>query len=244
MIREIVFDTETTGLDPDHQEVAKRDKIVEIGMIELIDLVPTGRSFHRYINPLRPMPFEAFKVHGLSDEFLNRFPNFGAPEICDEMLDFIGDAPLVAHNAEFDRKFLNAELREVGLAPIAQSRCIDTMMLAKKKFPGAPASLDALCRRFAIDLKDRSKHGALIDAKLLAAVYLELKGGRERSFGFLDGNESTKKAESQNSAISGNKSRPIRVKKLTPLISEEELAAHQAFIKRLGASAIWLESQN
>jgi DNA polymerase-3 subunit epsilon len=242
MIREIVFDTETTGLDPDHADTSKRDKIVEIGMIELVDLVPTGRSFHRFINPLRPMPFEAFKIHGLSDEFLSGFPNFGAPEICDEMLDFIGDAPLIAHNAEFDRKFLNAELREIGLAIIPQSRCIDTMMLAKKKYPGAPASLDALCRRFAIDLKDRSKHGALIDAKLLAAVYLELKGGRERSFGFLENNKAKSEQESHAQALINVKTRPLRAKKLEPLISDEELAAHTTFISKLGAAAIWLES--
>lgn len=242
MIREIVFDTETTGLDPDHSDVSKRDKIVEIGMVELIDLVPTGRSFHRFINPLRPMPFEAFKIHGLSDEFLSGFPNFGAPEICDEMLDFIGDAPLIAHNAEFDRKFLNAELREIGLPHIPQSRCIDTMMLAKKKFPGAPASLDALCRRFAIDLKDRSKHGALIDAKLLAAVYLELKGGRERSFGFLEVASDKSQTEINAYAAQNTKARPIRERKLAPLISEEELASHEAFIAKLGAPALWLKA--
>ncbi|KAF0117120.1 MAG: DNA polymerase III subunit epsilon [Hyphomonadaceae bacterium] len=242
MIREIVFDTETTGLEAEHADAAKRDKIVEIGMVELVDLVPTGRSFHRFINPLRPMPFEAFKIHGLSDEFLSGFPNFGAPEICDEMLDFIGDAPLIAHNAEFDRKFLNAELREIGLAPIPQSRCIDTMMLARKKYPGAPASLDALCRRFAIDLKDRSKHGALIDAKLLAAVYLELKGGRERSFGFLESKSEKLEQENQTQPSINVKTRSQRAKKLEPLISDEEMAAHNIFISNLGASAIWLDS--
>lgn len=242
MIREIVFDTETTGLEAEHADAAKRDKIVEIGMVELVDLVPTGRSFHRFINPLRPMPFEAFKIHGLSDEFLSGFPNFGAPEICDEMLDFIGDAPLIAHNAEFDRKFLNAELREIGLAQIPQSRCIDTMMLARKKYPGAPASLDALCRRFAIDLKDRSKHGALIDAKLLAAVYLELKGGRERSFGFLESKSDKLERENQTQPSINVKTRSQRAKKLEPLISDEEMAAHNIFISNLGASAIWLDS--
>lgn len=242
-MREIVFDTETTGLDPEHSDSDKRDKIVEIGMVELIDLVPTGKVFHRYINPMRPMPYEAFRVHGLSDDFLKDFPNFGAPEIVDEMLEFMGDSPLVAHNVDFDRKFINAEMRDLGMPPIPPTRCIDTLLLAKKKFPGAPASLDALCRRFSIDLKDRSLHGALLDAKLLSAVYLELKGGRERSFGFIETNANgSSKGQNANDGIV-NITRQVRPQKLQSFITEEEAKAHEAFIAKMGENALWLSNE-
>lgn len=237
-MREIIFDTETTGLDPENG-----DKIVEIGMIEIVDLLPTGRSFHRYINPMRPMPIEAQKVHGLSEAFLKDFPVFGDSEICDAMLEFIQDSQLVAHNAEFDRKFLNAELKNVGLPIIEQKRCVDTMVLARKKFPGAPASLDALCKRFAIDLKERDKHGALIDAKLLAAVYLELKGGREREFGFIEANKSKGTSDSLHTSIIKNKiARGQRPTPLAPRISESEIAAHEEYIKTIGENAFWLSN--
>lgn len=233
-MREIVFDTETTGLDP-----ANGDKVVEIGMVELIDYIPTGRYFHKYINPMRDMPIEAFKVHGLSAQFLADFPTFGDPEICDAMLEFIGDAKLIAHNAEFDRKFLNYELAALNLPTIEFERCIDTIVIAKKKFPGAPASLDALCRRFAIDLKDRSLHGALLDAKLLAAVYLELMGGRERSFGFENGTSSSQDVSQNNSSMNLRKIGP-RPKKIAPLLTEQEIAAHDDFVKTLGDKAFWI----
>lgn len=237
-MREIVFDTETTGLDPDNG-----DKVVEIGMVEIIDLLPTGKTFHCYINPMRPMPIEAQKVHGLSDSFLKDFPVFGDPEICDAMLEFIQDSQLVAHNAEFDRKFLNSELKSVGLPLIEQKRCVDTVVLARKKFPGAPASLDALCRRFAIDLKDREKHGALIDAKLLAAVYLELKGGREREFGFIENKtnsnlSSPSKSEMPIKAIA----RTPRPVPLPPRLSEKEIKAHEEYVKSIGENAFWLSN--
>lgn len=233
-MREIVFDTETTGLDP-----ATGDKVVEIGMVELVDFIPTGKTFHKYINPMRDMPMEAFKVHGLSAQFLADFPTFGDPEICDAMLEFVGDAKLIAHNAEFDRKFLNAELSALGLPIIEFERCIDTIVIAKKKFPGAPVSLDALCRRFAIDLKDRSLHGALLDAKLLAAVYLELMGGRERTFGFDDAKSYSQNQANENGQILRKKIGP-RPKKIAPLLTNEEIAAHEDFVKTLGDKAFWV----
>lgn len=237
-MREIVFDTETTGLDPDNG-----DKVVEIGMVEIIDLLPTGKVFHCYINPMRSMPAEAQKVHGLSEAFLRDFPVFGDSEICDAMLEFIQDSQLVAHNAEFDRKFLNAELKSVGLPIIEQKRCVDTVLLARKKFPGAPASLDALCKRFAIDLKERDKHGALIDAKLLAAVYLELKGGREREFGFLDSKSQSKTVNFEKGVLPIKAiTRQQRPNPLPPRLSEAELKAHEEYVKSIGENAFWLSN--
>ena len=170
-MREVILDTETTGLSPiDH-------RVVEIGCIELINHVATGKEFHAYINPERDMPAEAEAVHGLSSEFLSTKPLFAA--IADEFLAFIGDSPVVAPNAGFDMGFINAELKRLERAPLAADRAIDTVLLARRKFPGAQASLDALCRRFQIDTSARTKHGALLDAQLLAQVYLELVGGRE-----------------------------------------------------------------
>lgn len=171
-MREIVLDTETTGLDP-----KTGHKIVEIGCVELENHLPTGQTFHRYINPERDMPDGAFQVHGLSEEFLADYPVFAAE--ADAFLEFIGDAPLVIHNAEFDMRFLNWELQILGYPLLPMNRAIDTVAMARKKFPGSPASLDALCRRFEIDNSAREKHGALLDAELLAEVYLELIGGRE-----------------------------------------------------------------
>src|SRR5690625_1930273 len=171
-MREIVLDTETTGLDPDNG-----DRIVEIGCVELINYVPTGQSRQYYINPERDMPEEAFKVHGLSAEFLADKPRFA--EIAEDFLDFVRDDILVIHNAEFDLRFLNAELPRLGHPPIPAARAFDTVALARRRFPGAQASLDALCRRFSIDLTARSLHGALLDCQLLASVYLELRGGRQ-----------------------------------------------------------------
>ena len=171
-MREVVLDTETTGLDP-----LSGHRVVEIGCVELRNHIPTGEVFHRYLNPERDMPGEAFGVHGLSEEFLRQQRLFA--EIAEEFLSFIGDDPLIAHNAEFDLGFLNAELRRVDRSPLPSSRAIDTVKLARRKFPGAPASLDALCRRFGVDLSGRQKHGALLDSTLLAEVYLELVGGRQ-----------------------------------------------------------------
>ena len=171
-MREIVFDTETTGLSP-----AGGDRIVEIGCVELFNRVETGRTFHSYFNPGRPMPSEAEQVHGLSDRFLSDKPNFH--ERCEELLEFIGDSPLVAHNAAFDFGFVNHELGSCGRPPVCTSRMVCTLTLARQKFPGAKHSLDALCTRFGVDRSQRIKHGALLDAQLLAQVYVELTGGRQ-----------------------------------------------------------------
>jgi DNA polymerase III subunit epsilon len=170
-MREVVLDTETTGLDP-----LGGDRIVEIGAVELINHIATEETFHGYVNPERDMPPEAFKVHGLSEEFLAGQPIF--PDVAEGFLEFIGDSPLIIHNADFDLGFLNAELDRLGKPPIPSARAIDTVRMARKKFPGAPASLDALCRRFQIDISHREQHGALKDSLLLAEVYLELVGGR------------------------------------------------------------------
>ena len=171
-MREIVLDTETTGFDP-----LTGDRIVEIGCVEVINYIPTDNQLHLYINPERDMPPGAFAVHGLSEEFLRDKPVFA--QICGQFLDFIGDSRLVIHNAEFDMKFINAELVRLGIKPLPMSRALDTVGMARRKFPGAPASLDALCRRFGIDNSNRTLHGALLDAQLLGEVYLELQGGRQ-----------------------------------------------------------------
>jgi DNA polymerase-3 subunit epsilon len=172
MIREIVLDTETTGLDP-------RDghRLVEIGCLELVNHLPTGQTFHRYLNPERDVPEDARQVHGLSAEFLADFPVFA--EVVPELLAFLAESPLVIHNARFDLGFLNAELRRAGLEPLPAGRAVDTLLLAQRRFPGAPASLDALCRRFGVDNANRTRHGALLDSELLAEVYLHLLGGRQ-----------------------------------------------------------------
>lgn len=172
-MREVVIDTETTGLSP-----ASGDRIVEIGCVELVNHLPTGRNFHEYINPERDMPEQAQAIHGLSEEFLSGKPVFA--EISDAFDEFIGDSVLIIHNAEFDLGFLNAERERLGLGPLSAERAIDTVQVARRMFPGAQANLDALCRRFQIDLSDRSLHGALKDARLLAEVYLELTGGRQQ----------------------------------------------------------------
>ena len=219
-MREIVLDTETTGLDP-----AAGHRIVEIGCVELFNHVPTNNSFHRRVNPERSMPTAALEVHGLTDEILAKQPVFG--KIAQEFLDFIGDAPLVIHNAAFDLAFVNAELERVGLPPIPAARAIDTVSLARRKHPGASASLDALCRRFAIDLSARDKHGALLDAELLAAVYLELLGGRQ------PGLVLAIEAQVFHGATP-RRERPSR--SFAP--SADEIAAHEAFIATI-KDAIW-----
>ena len=175
MAREIVLDTETTGFEPHLGH-----RLVELACLEIEDFIPTGRSFHTYVDPCRDMPVEAERVHGLSADFLRGKPRFEDPEVVDAFLEFVGDAPIVAHNAGFDRAFVNWELSVIHRAPLPEPRWVDTLALAKQRFPGMHNSLDALCKRFKISLSERDKHGALIDAKLLAGVYLELKGGRER----------------------------------------------------------------
>ncbi len=227
-MREIVLDTETTGLDPD-----TGDRIVEIGALELHNHLPTGRTYHQYINPCRPMPREAFDVHGLGDDFLKDKPVFET--IADEFLAFIGSSRLVIHNAGFDMKFLNAELRWAGRPPIAMERALDTLTIARKKFPGSPASLDALCRRFGIDNSARTLHGALLDSEILAEVYLELIGGRQPGFGLTGSStDASRLAEDETEWHPGARPAP-----LAPRISEKEIAAHEAFVKAMGDGALW-----
>ena len=177
-MREIIFDTETTGLSP-----AGGDRMVEIGCVELFNRVETGRTFHSYFNPCRPMPSEAEAVHGLSDRFLSDKPNFH--ERCEELLAFIGESPMIAHNASFDFGFINHELKSCGRPLVCTSRMVDTLAIARQKFPGAKHSLDALCTRFGVDRSQRVKHGALLDAQLLAQVYVELTGGRQIGLGLV-----------------------------------------------------------
>jgi len=243
-MREIVLDTETTGLDP-----TTGDRIVEIGCIELINRLPTENMFHVYINPERDMPKQAEAVHGLSAQRLAGEPKFA--EIADDFLAFIGDAPLIIHNASFDMKFINAELKQIGKAVLPFDRAIDTLAMARKKFPGAPASLDALCRRFGVDNTNRDLHGALIDSELLAAVYLELSGGRQPGLVFQAGlaNKGERSgAESDSSdtgyaATSLSPRQPQR-RRETPLaarITDAEKAAHAAFLDGLPQRAIWLQ---
>ncbi|MDA5192374.1 DNA polymerase III subunit epsilon [Govanella unica] len=223
-MREIVFDTETTGFDP-----ASGDRVVEIGCVEIVNLIPTGRSFHKYVNPERDMPAEAFAVHGLSAEFLRGHPLFA--EVVAEFLDFIGDDQLVAHNAEFDIKFLNFELKKLGFPPLAAVRVVDTLAIARRKFPGSPSSLDALCKRFGIDNSVRDKHGALLDSELLAEVYLELMGGRQV------GLELGSAAAAKTVAKSAREFRAPR----PHAASDTELAAHTAFVDKL-KNAVWRQT--
>lgn len=223
-MREIVIDTETTGLDP-----ANGHRIVEIGCIELLNAIPTGQSYHVYLDPGRDMPEEAFRVHGLSSEFLTGQPKFA--EVVEAFLGFLADAPLVAHNAEFDMRFINAELAAHGFATIGFDRVVDTLALARRRHPGAANSLDALCQRYGVDLSRRVKHGALLDAEILAEVYAELLGGRQASFA-LD-----PAVADRINAASGARAELARI--LPPQLSEAELSAHGAFIQTLGRQALW-----
>lgn len=223
-MREIVLDTETTGLDP-----TTGDRIVEIGAIELVNHVPSGRTYHQYINPDRAMPREAFEVHGLGDDFLRSKPVFR--ECGPAFLDFLGDAPIVIHNAEFDMRFINAELGWIGLPALALDRALCTVTMTRKKYPGAPASLDALCRRFGIDNSARTLHGALLDAEILAEVYLELTGGRQPDFGLGVAAEPT-------TAIGEWRPRPRPVA-LPSRLTQAEKAAHAAFVHTLGDGSLW-----
>ncbi len=224
-MREIVLDTETTGLEP-----SDGHRIVEIGAVELFNHVPTGKTYHQYMNPQRPMPPEAFEVHGLADAFLRDKPVFG--QIARAFLDFIGDARLVIHNAAFDMKFLNAELVAANLPPIVPQRATDTLMIARKKYPGSPASLDALCRRFGVDNSARQKHGALLDSEILAEVYLELIGGRQPNLG-LSGE--TRDGGVQRTVWTARARATPLPSRLTPA----ESAAHDAFVEDMGAGAVW-----
>lgn len=239
-MREIVLDTETTGFEP-HEG----DRIVEIGAIELIGHVPTGRTYHQYINPQRSMPAEAFGVHGIGPDLLEppQDPKPGQETLRDKPLfrdiaqnfvDFIGDARLVIHNAAFDMKFLNAELGWLNRPLLPMDQALDTLAIARRKFPGSPASLDALCRRFGIDNSSRTLHGALLDSEILAEVYLELIGGRQPDFALA--------ADTRTRSADGTTTdwRPTpRPQKLNPRITKEETAAHAAFVDSLGDGALW-----
>ncbi|RFU13807.1 DNA polymerase III subunit epsilon [Rhodobacteraceae bacterium W635] len=243
-MREIVLDTETTGFDPD-----SGDRIVEIGALELYNHMPTGKTFHVYINPDRAMPDEAFGVHGIGPDLLAsgpRGPNTGEVtlkdkppfrEVGQKFLDFLGlDSKLVIHNASFDMKFLNAELGWLGLPQIPWDRAFDTLMLARKKFPGSPASLDALCRRFGIDNTSRSLHGALLDSEILAEVYLEMIGGRQPGLVLA----ARSAADTGGHVEAEWRPRP-RPRALPPRITQDEAAAHASFIEELGDGALWTE---
>lgn len=226
-MREIVLDTETTGFDPE-----TGDRIVEIGGVELFNHVPTGNTYHQYINPERGMPQDAFEVHGLSDEFLRDKPVFA--EVAQTFLDFVGDARLVIHNASFDMKFLNAELGWLNLPVLPMDQALDTLAIARRKFPGSPASLDALCRRFNIDNSARTLHGALLDSEILAEVYLELIGGRQPDFGL------SQTATGQSVQSDGGDWRPQpRPTPLASRLTKEEAAAHAAFVDGMGDGALW-----
>jgi DNA polymerase III subunit epsilon len=225
-MREIVLDTETTGLDP-----YQGHRLVEIGCIELFNRIPTGQTFHRYLNPERDMPAEALAVHGLTAEFLKDKPCFA--EAVEELLGFVGAAPLIAHNAAFDLGFLNAELERCGRPLIARERLVDTLMIARRKHPAAPNSLDHLCARYAIDNSRRTKHGALLDAEILAEVYVELIGARQAELGLV---------ETVSVAASGRDEQVVirvRTTPLSPRLTDAERAAHREFVETLGLNAIW-----
>jgi len=229
-MREIVLDTETTGFEP-----SEGDRIVEIGAVELFNHLPTGRTYHQYINPKRNMPEAAFNVHGLSEEFLSDKPVF--KDIAQKFTDFIKDSKLVIHNASFDMKFLNAELGWVNRPALPMHQAIDTLAIARRKFPGSPASLDALCRRFGIDNSSRTLHGALLDSEILAEVYLELVGGRQPDL-VLSGPE----VKTTKDGVPSADWRPApRPNPLASRLSETEKAAHETFIAALGSDALWLK---
>ena len=227
-MREIVLDTETTGLDP-----GQGHRLVELGCVELLNRIPTGSTFHAYLNPERDVPSEAFAIHGLSTEFLKGHKRF--VEIADEFLAFIGDAPLVIHNAGFDHTFLCAELKRVDRALIARERLVDTLLLARRKHPAGPNRLDDLCARYGIDNSRRTKHGALLDAEILAEVYVELTGARQAQLGLAENGERVA------NAVDGIVVIRERSERLALRLSEAELLAHREFVASLGENALWRE---
>ena len=226
-MREIVFDTETTGLDP-----IQGDRLVEIGCVELVNGIPTGQHFHCYVNPERDVPSEAAAVHGLTADFLKDKPLFA--EIADELVAFIGEAPLVAHNALFDLGFLNAELERAGRMLMARERLVDTLLLARRKHPAGPNRLDDLCARYGIDNSRRTKHGALLDAELLAEVYIELIGARQANLGLAAGAFG---GDTRTAAIVVR----VRPQPLPNRLTADERVAHLSFVATLGEAAIWHE---
>lgn len=228
MQREIVLDTETTGLDP-----LKGDRLIEIGCIELVNRIPTGREYHCFINPERDVPAEAEAVHGISTAFLKDKPLFAA--VADAFLAFIGDDALIIHNAQFDVGFLNAELKRTGKAPLTFDRVVDTLQLARRKHPAGPNNLDALCKRYGIDNSKRTKHGALMDSLLLAEVYVELLGVRQATLGLAR----TIGSEENGERKSARRALPPRPSPLSSRLTPEDEAAHLAFVETLGPAAIW-----
>src|ERR1700753_713483 len=227
-MREIVLDTETTGLDP-----LRGDRLVEIGCVEIFNRMPTGQTFHRHINPERDMPAEAFAVHGLSSEFLADKPLFA--DVVEEFLEFLADAPLVIHNASFDISFINAELDRIKRPPIPRDRLVDTLLLARRKHPGVSNRLDDLCSRYAIDNSRRTKHGALLDAELLAEVYIDLIGARQSQLILA--------SEVRDASVAGYGETPRRQRSepLAPRVTDVERAAHREFVQPLGDKPIWNE---
>jgi DNA polymerase-3 subunit epsilon len=229
--REIVLDTETTGLDP-----RQGHRVIEIACVEIDDLIPTGRHFHAYVHPDRDVPPDAERIHGISLAFLEDKPRFAAPEVAEALEAFIGEAALVAHNAAFDRDFVNHELSLAGRPLLPASRWVDTLTLAQKRYPAGPNSLNALCKRFNVSLAEREKHGALIDARLLARVYLQLRGGREAA---LDLNGAAALAAQAGRPAYGPRPRPLPCG-----ASAAELAAHAAFVAGELKDALWLRGPN
>ncbi|WP_339947089.1 DNA polymerase III subunit epsilon [uncultured Albimonas sp.] len=226
-MRELVMDTETTGFEP-----KEGHRLVELGAVELFNHVPTGRVYHQYLNPERDVPIEAFNVHGLSYDFLSDKPLFR--DVAGAFLEFLGDAKLVIHNAEFDMRFINAELGWLKRPPLPMERAIDTLAIARKRYPGSPNTLDALCRRFGIDNSGREKHGALLDSELLAEVYLELIGGRQPDFAL-----STSSGRSGAGAEARAYTPPARPRPLRPRLTEAEAEAHASFVAEMGDAALW-----
>jgi DNA polymerase III subunit epsilon len=226
MLREVVIDTETTGLDP-----GSGDRLIELGCIEIVNRIPTGREFHRYLNPERGIHRDAVEVHGLTEEFLKDKPLF--KDVVDDFLEFLGEAPLVAHNASFDLAFINAELARLPRPPLAFRRVVDTLALARRRHPAGPNSLDALCKRYGIDTSERVKHGALLDSLLLANVYVELLGERQATLGLggQNGQEAT-----THMRIAAARQRP---EPLPPRLTEQAEQAHRGFVETLGAGALW-----
>jgi DNA polymerase-3 subunit epsilon len=228
MLREIVIDTETTGLD-----AAGGDRLIEIGCVEIINRIPTGREFHRYLNPEREVHPEAALVHGLSTEFLRDKPLF--KDVAAEFLAFVGEAALVAHNASFDLSFINAELARLPQPPLAAERMVDTLLLARRKHPAAPNSLDGLCKRYGIDNSQRTRHGALLDALLLAAVYVELLGERQATL------ELETFVVSERGPGARTSTAPTRPAPLPPRLGREDEIRHREFVRTLGPQALWLQ---
>lgn len=231
-MRQIIFDTETTGLFPD-----KGDRIIEVGAVEVVNFMPTGETFQAYINPGRSVSQETIQITGITDDTLAGKPRFEAPEIVDKLLAFFGDAQIIAHNAKFDEGFLNMELEKCGCRPIPRDRWIDSAAFARNKFPGSPASLDALCKRFNVNAEARTFHGALLDSQLLAEVWLELNGGRSRKFSF-DELDDEANGTKRRQRVARQRDMP-----LPPRITEEEKARHLAFIAELGAPSKWYADQ-